>query len=166
MRIGLISDTHGYLDDRIIHHLNECDEIWHAGDIGPAGILDELSTIKPTFAVFGNIDNHEVRSATTEDLFLERNGLKVYMTHIGGYPPRYNKRTRQLIEQHRPGLFIAGHSHIAKVVPDNQLKLIHINPGAAGVHGFHKIRTMARFSIENASITNLQLIELGLRAKA
>jgi putative phosphoesterase len=163
-RIGLLSDTHGYLDDRIIHHLQGTDEIWHAGDFGSAEVVMGLAGIAPVFrGVYGNIDGPEIRSTEplVQDFKVE--GLRVLMTHIGGYPGRYTPEARQLLTQARPGLFISGHSHILRVAPDPKLRLLHLNPGAAGRHGFHKVRTLLRFGIDKGQVVDMQAIELGPR---
>ncbi len=164
MKIGLISDTHGYLDAKVFEYFKECDEIWHAGDIGTMEVLEKLEQFKPTRAVFGNIDGHTIRAATTEDLWFKCENLTVWITHIGGYPPKYNKRTNAHIKNRTPDLFICGHSHILKIMRDQKNGLLHINPGAAGVQGFHKVKTLVRFDIEGKDIKNLQVIELGGRA--
>lgn len=164
MKIGLLSDTHGHLDDRIFKHLEECDEIWHAGDIGTMDVLEKLETFKPTRAVYGNIDGDKIRVATQEDLWFECNGKTIWITHIGGYPPRYSKRTNTILKTKKPDVFICGHSHILKIIRDPKNNLLHINPGAAGVQGFHKVRTLVRFEITKTGLTNLQVIELGPRA--
>ena len=147
-RIGLISDTHSYLDEKILAHLNLCDEIWHAGDIGNTDVIDRLAALKPLRAVYGNIDGKDIRilCKKNERFFCE--DVSVWITHIGGYPPKYNMDTRDEIRQNPPDLFICGHSHILKVMSDPHLKLLHINPGAAGTHGFHKVRTLVRFTID------------------
>ncbi|QSE96019.1 metallophosphoesterase family protein [Fulvivirga lutea] len=164
MKIGLLSDTHGHLDDRVFHHFKECDEIWHAGDIGTIEVLEKLEAFKPTRAVFGNIDGQKIRSATSEDLWFNCDGLTVWITHIGGYPPKYNRRTKEILKTKSPDLFICGHSHILKVIKDPNHNLLHMNPGAAGIQGFHKVKTLMRFDIEQKEIKNLQVIELGKRA--
>ncbi|MEL6141863.1 MAG: metallophosphoesterase family protein, partial [Bacteroidota bacterium] len=138
MHIGLLSDTHGFLDPKIFDHFAACDEIWHAGDIGTIALLDELRDFRPTRAVYGNIDDHKVRVATPLNNIFTVNGLKVVITHIGGYPGRYTPRVRKLLDEEQPGLYICGHSHILKVMPDKKRSLIHMNPGACGRHGFHK----------------------------
>lgn len=161
MKIGLLSDTHGHLDERVFHHFAKCDEIWHAGDIGTIDLLEKLENFKPTKAVFGNIDGQKIRIATAEDLWFNCEGMQVWMTHIGGYPPKYNKRTNALLKTRVPDLFICGHSHILKVIKDPKLNLLHINPGAAGIQGFHRVKTLVRFDILDAQIKNLQVIELG-----
>jgi putative phosphoesterase len=164
-RIGLLSDTHSWLDPRLLDHFSACDEIWHAGDLGNLAISDELSRFKPLRAVYGNIDDQKVRIVHPEHLLFTVEGLKVYITHIGGYPGAYFNEARRYIEENKPGLFICGHSHICKVMRDQKYGLIHINPGAAGKHGFHKIRTAVRFMVEAGKIKDLEVIELGLRGE-
>ena len=164
-KILLISDTHGYLDDTILKYVNQADEVWHAGDIGIADITDELIKLKPLRAVYGNIDGHELRSIFKEDLRFNCEGVNVFMTHIGGYPVNYNNRIRKLLQKERPKLFICGHSHILKVMHDKKLAILHMNPGAAGVSGFHKIRTLLRFTIDKGKIDNVEVVELGARGK-
>ena len=159
-RIGLLSDTHGFLDEKIINHLKECDEIWHAGDIGSIDVIDQLSEITTVKAVYGNIDGHTIRISCPENQIFECEGLKVWMTHIGGYPPKYNRSIIEGLDRIKPGLFICGHSHILKVMPDQKRNLLHINPGACGKNGFHKVRTMVRFNIDKGRIGDLQVIEL------
>ncbi|MEZ4987488.1 MAG: metallophosphoesterase family protein [Saprospiraceae bacterium] len=146
------------MDDTILSYLAEVDEIWHAGDIGDANVMERLEAAKPVRAVFGNIDDTNIRQRYPEDLFFEVEGLSVFMTHIGGYPGRYNVRARQLIDAHRPGLFICGHSHILKVMPDAKRNLLHINPGACGQHGFQLMRTLIRFSIHNGRVDALEVV--------
>ena len=162
-RIGLISDTHGFLDERVYEYFKDCDEIWHAGDIGTIELADELEAFRPLKAVYGNIDNGELRARYPLNLRFECEGLDVLMTHIGGYPNRYNQRIRPIINENPPKLFITGHSHILKIMPDKKLSLLHINPGAAGNHGFHKIKTIVRFAIEMGQIKDLEVVELGMR---
>ncbi len=164
MRIGLLSDTHGFLDPKVLKHFAEVDEIWHAGDIGLIGLTDKLAQFKPVRAVYGNIDDALVRRQFPEDNFFEVAGLRVFMTHIGGYPGRYPARIKAQLQRFQPGLFICGHSHIIKVMPDPQHHLLHINPGAAGNHGFHLVKTIVRFNITAGKIHDLQVIELGPRA--
>jgi len=161
--IGLISDTHGWLHPRVAHFFKGVNEIWHAGDIGNAEVCEELTTIAPLQAVYGNIDGGTLRRDYPEYLVLEREGLRVLMLHIGGYPGRYTPLARKLLDMHKPGLFIAGHSHIVKAIPDASRKLLHLNPGAAGKHGWHKVMTLMRFEINSGRPANLQLIELGSR---
>lgn len=163
MKIGLISDTHGYLHPRVFHHFNDCDEIWHAGDLGTFTLLQELAHFKPLRAVYGNIDGQDVRKETEENLFFAAEGMSVLMTHIAGYPGRYNPRALKLIKQHRPKIVICGHSHILKVIYDKKLEHLHINPGAAGNHGWHKVMTILTFEINKVNIENLKVIELGTR---
>ena len=161
IRIGLLSDTHSYLNPKIFEYFNECDEIWHAGDIGNIETADKLENFRKFRAVYGNIDGHELRIRYPEDLFFEIEGVRVYMTHIGGYPPKYNKRTRPIIREHKPDLFIDGHSHILKIMRDETIpNLLHINPGAAGKQGFHRVATLVRFSLDHGKIKDLQVIEL------
>lgn len=163
MRIGLLSDTHSFLDASILTHFRECDEIWHAGDFGNARVADELAAFKPLKGVYGNIDGQDVRVAFPETAIFECEGVKVLMKHIGGYPGRYAPGVRPLLETVRPLLFISGHSHILKVVYDKKLGLLHINPGAAGKEGFHRVRTITRFTITGERIHDLEVIELGNR---
>ena len=165
-RIGLLSDTHGYWDDRYIKYFAECDEIWHAGDIGSTEILDRLEAVKPVRAVFGNIDGQDIRIRTARNLRFETEGAAVWITHIGGYPGRYAREVIPEIYRNPPRLFISGHSHILKVLYDKTLDCLHINPGAAGQYGFHKVRTLVRFSIENGSFKDLEVIELSDSLKA
>ncbi|PVY42391.1 metallophosphoesterase family protein [Pontibacter virosus] len=165
MKIGLLSDTHDYVDDQILRLLGDRDEIWHAGDFGTARVAERLSEVAPLRGVYGNIDGQDIRVLYPKVLRFEANGLDVLMTHIGGYPGKYHPDIRDQIRANPPGLFITGHSHILKVMPDKSLNnLLHINPGAAGMHGFHKVRTMVRFSIEAGKVRDLQVIELGKRA--
>lgn len=161
--IGLLSDTHGFLDPRIRDLFAECDEIWHAGDFGDVQVSDELSAFKPFRGVYGNIDGTEIRKIHPLMLSFTIEGLKVLITHIGGYPGAYFPEAKKMIRAEKPGLFICGHSHILKVMPDREHNLLHMNPGAAGKHGFHKIRTVLRFSIDQGKVINAQAIELGLR---
>ena len=165
IRIGLLSDTHSYLDDGIFRALESCDELWHAGDIGQAEIADKLSAFRPLIAVPGNIDDATVRRMFPMDQHFEKEGLQVWMTHIGGYPGSYPARIQQTLTEIKPGLFICGHSHILKVMPDRKNNLLHMNPGAAGQHGFHVIRTLLRFSIDNGKILNPEVVELGRRGR-
>ena len=163
MKIGLLSDTHSYLDDRILHHLSTCDEIWHAGDFGNLEVSDTLASLKPLRGVYGNIDGQEIRIIHPKVNRFKVEGLDVLMTHIGGYPGKYHPDIRTEINQNPPGLFITGHSHILKVMPDKKLNLLHLNPGAAGRHGFHQVRTLMKFEINAGKIENLQVVELGKR---
>lgn len=164
-RIGLLSDTHGDLDESLFSYFEECQEIWHAGDIGSAEVADRLEAFRPLRAVYGNIDDAALRRRFPEDLRFDREGVDVLMTHIGGYPGRYHPRVRRLLEAAAPQLFICGHSHILKVMHDKKYGLLHINPGAAGFQGFHKMRTAVRFTLEEGVVKDLQVIELGLRGR-
>lgn len=160
-KILLLSDTHGYMDDRILHYASEVDEIWHAGDIGNTEVSEALQKIKPFRAVYGNIDGTEIRAEFPLNQVFELEGVKVLMTHIGGYPGRYNERVKKLIQEEKPRLYICGHSHILKVMPDKTRNLIHMNPGAAGLYGQQTVRTMLRFQLQNGKIENPEVIELG-----
>ncbi len=165
MRILLLSDTHGYLDEAILEHAAEADEVWHAGDVGDYALIERLLERSPIVrAVYGNIDGADVRRALPLDLFWDCEGIQVYMTHIGGYPPKYNPRVRGELSDHpEVGLYVCGHSHILKVMPDRTRGLLHMNPGACGTHGFHKVRTMLRFEVVDGEIRRPEVIELGLR---
>ena len=158
-KILLISDTHGYIDDRIIQYAKESDETWHAGDIGELNVVDELKKVTTLRAVHGNIDNSKIRAEYAENLRFKIEDMKIWITHIGGYPNKYNQKIRQEINTDPPDIFICGHSHILKVINDNKLNLLHINPGAIGKHGFHQVRTMIRFEIMKSKIQNLEVIE-------
>jgi putative phosphoesterase len=162
-RIGLVSDTHDYLDDAIIEHFSNCDEIWHAGDFGTMALAEKLRAAKPLRGVYGNIDDAAIRAEFPEQLVFFCEEVKVMMRHIGGYPPRYNPETKKELLIHQPKLFISGHSHILKIMFDEQLKCLHMNPGAAGKHGWHKMRTVIRFVIDGAAIKDCEVIELGKR---
>ncbi|QHL86188.1 YfcE family phosphodiesterase [Nibribacter ruber] len=165
MKIGLLSDTHSYLDDRILALLEGCDEIWHAGDFGSVDVSERLAQVAPLRGVYGNIDDKDIRYLHPKNLRFDCNGLDVLMTHIGGYPGKYAPEVRAMIQANPPGLFICGHSHTLKVMTDPKHgNLLHLNPGAAGRHGFHKIRTMLRFEVEAGKVQKLQVIELGKRA--
>ncbi|MFY8138461.1 MAG: metallophosphoesterase family protein [Flavobacteriales bacterium] len=163
MRIGLISDTHGWLDPAALKHFENCDEIWHAGDIGSMALLEELKSFKPVRAVYGNIDDHKIRQECPEHLRWNCEGVDVWMTHIGGRPGNYSLPVRPLMKSKPPKLFICGHSHICLVKMDQTHKSLYMNSGAAGRHGFHKMRTILRFEINAGRIENLDLIELGPR---
>lgn len=162
-RIGILSDTHSCWDDRYARHFASCDEVWHAGDIGDADTLRRLEKIAPLRAVRGNIDHGDVARYCPEILLFEIEGVKVLMTHIGGYPGRYAPGIKRLLHQEKVKLMVAGHSHILKVMPDHELGLLHVNPGAAGYHGWQKVRTLIRLTIDNGTITDLEVIELGRR---
>ena len=162
-RIGLISDTHSYLDDSVFKHFESCDEIWHAGDFGDIKVADTLAAFKPLKGVYGNIDGRDVRSAYPEHLKFNCEDVKVWMTHIGGYPGKYDPKIRAGIRRDSPDLFICGHSHILKVMYDKNITCLHLNPGAAGKYGWHKVRTLLRFCISEEKILNLEVIELANR---
>jgi putative phosphoesterase len=160
-KILLISDTHGYLDPKLIKHIQQADEVWHAGDIGDLKVCEEIKKLKPLQAVWGNIDGQTARSEFKENLIFYCEEVKVFITHIGGYPNKYNPKIKPLLISEKPDLFICGHSHILKVMFDKSLNLLHMNPGAAGVSGFHQVKTALKFEIDKKEIKNLNVIELG-----
>lgn len=162
-RIGLLSDTHGYWDDRYEKYFSECDEIWHAGDIGTMELVDRLAAIRPLRAVYGNIDGGDLRLRFSERYRFRCEDVEVLMKHIGGYPGHYDASIRGSLFARPPKLFIAGHSHILKVLYDKTLQCLHINPGAAGIYGFHTKRTLVRFTIDGSEIKDLEVIELADR---
>lgn len=164
-KIGLISDSHGFIDDRVIELLEEVDEIWHAGDIGPIGILDRLPSNKIIRVVTGNIDDHLARASFPEELHFEIEGVKIYMLHIGGKPPRYATGVKTKLKESKAAVFVCGHSHICKVEYDRTINCLYMNPGAIGHHGFHLVRTMLLFDIEKGKIENLRVVELGKRGR-
>lgn len=164
IRIGLLSDTHGFFDPRIQTYFSACDEIWHAGDVGDLEVIRLLSRIAPVVAVYGNIDGTPVRSRYPGHQRQYREGLDIWMTHIGGYPGNYDYRVKSTIFKDPPGLFISGHSHILKVMPDKKLGFLHMNPGAAGRNGLHKVRTLIRFEVDHGNIDHVDVIELGPRS--
>ena len=159
MKIGIISDTHSYIPKDAINYLKNCNEIWHAGDIGKLDVTDTLKKYAPLRAVWGNIDNHTIRKEFRETTYFKCEQLKVMMTHIGGYPGRYEKGIKEVLEDKRPDLFISGHSHILKVMHDKKLNLLHMNPGAIGNYGWHKVKTILSFNIEGKEIKDLKVIE-------
>lgn len=163
MRIGLISDTHGFLDPKLFEFLEECDEVWHAGDIGSLKLARKLEKFRPLRAVWGNIDDQEIRFEYPETVEFDCEGLKVFMIHIGGYPKRYAKGVRKMLKEKKPDLFICGHSHIVRAMPDEKLGLIHLNPGACGRQGFHVEKTIMRFSLEQGEMSRFQICRLGAR---
>jgi putative phosphoesterase len=163
IKILLLSDTHGYIDDQILKFVKQADEVWHVGDIGDLTVTDAITRFRPLRAVYGNIDNAKIRNEFSLDNEFTIENMTVFMTHIGGYPNRYNVRIKEKLESNPPDLFISGHSHILKVMPDKKLDLLHMNPGAVGKQGFHNVRTMLRFSIDKKEIKNLEVIELGKR---
>jgi len=158
-KIILLSDTHNSLDKRFTKHFQNADEIWHAGDIGDIKIIDQLRLYAKVRAVWGNIDNHIIRSEFKENLYFKCEGMKVMMSHIGGYPGRYAKKIFPIIEQANPDIFISGHSHILKVIYDKKNNLLHMNPGAIGDYGIHKVKTILSFIIEDEKVKNLNIIE-------
>lgn len=162
-KILLLSDTHGHMDDRILAYAQQADEIWHAGDIGTLRVAEALQAVAPLRAVHGNIDGHELRSEFPLDQRFACEGVDVWITHIGGYPGRYEARVREELQRHPPRLFVCGHSHILKVQYDKKHGLMYMNPGACGKYGFHKVRTMLRFAVDGAGIEDLEVIELGKR---
>ena len=159
-KISLLSDTHSILDERFIPHLKNSDEIWHAGDIGSLDVYDKLTKLSDVKAVYGNIDNHKIRIGLKSELFFKCEGVNIYMTHIGGYPGKYSKGIKEKIEKTNPNVFICGHSHILKIMNDKKNKLLFLNPGAAGNHGFHQVKTIIKFDIDDKKIRNLKIIEL------
>ena len=160
-KILLLSDTHSHIDEQILKYVKQADEVWHAGDIGDLKVTDTIKKIKPLRAVFGNIDNSEARLEFPLNNRFMCEEVDVWITHIGGYPDKYNVNIREEIKKNPPKLFICGHSHILKVQVDKKLNLLHMNPGAAGKHGFHQVRTMLRFEIDKDKIQNLEVIEIG-----
>lgn len=165
MLIGLMSDTHGVLDERIFEHFAACDEVWHAGDFGSLEVVDRLRAFKPLRGVYGNIDDARIRAEMPEDLRFTCAGVPVFMTHIGGYPGKYAPRVRKILQADPPrgGLFVCGHSHILKVMPDRALDFLHINPGACGNEGWHRVKTLVRVRLDEGTIQGVEVIELGPR---
>lgn len=162
-RILLISDTHGHIDESILKYAREADEVWHAGDIGDLAVTDALETVAKLRAVHGNIDNHVIQQEFPVHQRFNCEEIDVWITHIGGYPGKYDRRIREKIRERPPAIFISGHSHILKVMNDKQLDLLHMNPGACGKHGLHRVRTMLRFNIDKKDIRDLEVIELSKR---
>ena len=160
-KIGLLSDTHGYWDERYVRHFESCDEIWHAGDIGSIEVADRLAAFRPLRAVYGNIDGRELRLRFPQTLRFEVEGGQVLIKHIGGYPGHYDPSVRGSLLTRPPQLFISGHSHMLKVKYDKTLSMLHINPGAAGKQGFHRVRTLVRFVVDQGCFSDLEVIELG-----
>ena len=158
--ILLLSDTHSHLDEAMLKYINQADEVWHAGDIGDIKVTDEIKKLKPLRAVYGNIDNALIRSEFPLHNRFWCEEVDVWITHIGGYPGRYTPSVRESLNNNPPKLFITGHSHILKVINDKKLGLLHMNPGAAGIHGFHQVRTMLRFEIHKDKIQKLEVIEI------
>lgn len=162
-KILLLSDTHGYLDEQMLKYVHLVDEVWHAGDIGNLTVTDTIATIKPVRAVFGNIDGDKARLQFPIDIRFKIENKKVWITHIGGYPNRYEKRIREELKLNPPDILICGHSHILKIMYDKKFNFLYLNPGAAGKSGYHKVRTMIRFSIDGNLIENMEIIELEQR---
>ncbi|MDA9951993.1 metallophosphatase family protein [Chitinophagales bacterium] len=161
--IGLISDTHSYLDPQVFEYFKEVDEIWHIGDVGDVKVLEQLRAFKPLRGVYGNIDDRDIRQELPLDYRFVMEDMDIWMTHIGGYPGKYASRVRDILQVKPPDLFISGHSHILKVMRDKKYNMLCMNPGAAGKHGFHKLRTLLRFHIKDKALSNLEVIELGIR---
>ena len=165
-RIGLISDTHGFLDEAVFRHFEECNEIWHAGDFGSMDVFTRLQEFRPLKAVWGNIDGQDIRSSCPEKISWTCEGVNVYMVHIGGHPAKYAPGVKKELVENAAKLFICGHSHILKIIYDDKIDCLHMNPGAAGRQGWHKTRTIVRFTIEGKDIRDCEVIELGLRSYA
>ena len=162
-KILLLSDTHSYIDDAILKHVKHADEVWHAGDIGDLEVTDRIKKLKPLRGVYGNIDDAKARTEFPLNNRFMCEEVDVWITHIGGYPPKYNNKVKEALVANPPDIFITGHSHILKVMPDKKLDLLHMNPGAVGTHGFHKVRTMLRFKIDGKNIKDLEVIEFEKR---
>jgi len=162
-KILLISDTHSHLDDALMKHIQEADEVWHAGDIGAIELTDKLKSLKPLRAVYGNIDDQLIRNEFPKNLVFNCEEVKVFITHICGQPSNYLKEVKDIIKEEKPKLFICGHSHILKVMYQPQYELLHMNPGACGIHGFHQVKTVLRFVVDGSEIKDLAIIELGKR---
>lgn len=165
VKIALISDSHGFIDEKALAHLQDVDEIWHAGDIGNEEVIHALPQDKTIRAVYGNIDDMQMRLSYPEDLFFEIQGVKVLMLHIGGNPPKYAQGIKKKIQFLKPHLFVCGHSHICKVVFDKEIDTLYMNPGAIGIQGFHQVRTLLKFDIEEGKTKNLRVVELGKKGK-
>ena len=165
MKIGLLSDTHGYLDPKVFDYFAACDELWHAGDIGSMEVAVALEQFKPVKAVYGNIDDSTLRAKYPEDLWFECEGVEILMTHIAGAPPRYNPRIKKILASRTPAVLVCGHSHILRVIIDKARNLVYLNPEAAGQQGFHLMRTILRFEITGGMVANMEVIELGKRGQ-
>ncbi len=163
-KILLLSDTHGYFDEKLVKYVQSVDEVWHAGDIGTLDVCQHIEKLKPLKAVYGNIDGQGIRKVYPKNAIFNCEGVKVFITHIGGYPAKYSADARAVILQEKPALFICGHSHILKIMYDKQFGLFHLNPGACGMQGFHQVKTALRFAIDGTEIKNMEIIELGKRA--
>jgi len=162
-KIGLLSDTHSYLPEAVFQHFEDVDEIWHGGDVGDRSVLEQLQAFKPLRGVYGNIDGPAIRASFPLDNLFYCEEVKVLMRHIGGYPGRYAPGVRDMIKKEGPGLFISGHSHILKIMYDDKLHCLHINPGACGKQGWHQVQTLVKFHIDGKQIAGCQVIELGKR---
>jgi uncharacterized protein len=162
-RIGLISDTHSYLDEQVFGFFEKCNEIWHAGDFGNIELAKKLSAFRPLKAVFGNIDGEDIRAIYPEHITFICEDVKVFITHVGGYPPKYNSHSNPMLKKIKPKLFICGHSHILRVIYDDKLQCLHMNPGAAGKEGWQEMRTIMRFAIDGPDIKDCEIIKLGKR---
>ena len=164
MKIGLISDTHGLLDPKVFIHFKDCDEVWHGGDIGDIKVAKVLGDFKPLRAVYGNIDDRDIQALFPEDLWFDCEGLRVWITHIGGVPPRYNPKIKKMLAKKVPDIFVCGHSHILRVAKDPAYGgMLYLNPGAAGNQGFHHMKTLLRFEVDKKEVRNMEVIELGRR---
>ena len=163
MKVGLLSDTHSFLDPKVFEYFKETDEIWHAGDIGDATVADQLQAFKPLRAVFGNVDSRDLQIRFPEHLWFSCEGLMIWMTHIGGAPPHYNQAVKKVLKEKIPDVFICGHSHILRIKKDPDYNLLYLNPGAAGNHGFHHMKTIVRFEVKGKELKKMEVIELGKR---
>ena len=164
LKIGLLSDTHGYLDPKVFDHFKYCDETWHGGDIGSLLLAETLEKFKPLRAVFGNIDDKDLQERYPEDLFFKCEEVKVWITHIGGAPPNYNPKVKKILKADAPNLFICGHSHTLRIKRDSNFSnMLYLNPGAAGNQGFHAVKTLVRFEIDQHTIQNMEVVEIGKR---
>ncbi len=165
-RILLLSDTHGFFDERVVKHAKEVDQIWHAGDVGDLDVCDQLLKLCPSLkVVWGNIDDSRLRAECKKDLVFDCEGIKVWITHIGGYPPKYRDDIKKVIDDQKVKLFVCGHSHILKVIYDKDLDCLHLNPGAIGKHGFHQVQTALKFEIHGHEIKNMHILEFPKRAR-
>ena len=159
-QIGVLSDTHGHIDEKVLAFFANVDEIWHAGDIGSLAVIEKLKAFKPLKAVYGNIDGHDIRIEFPEILRFKCEDIEVVMTHIGGYPDKYAPGIKKILQANPPGLFVCGHSHILRVMFDKKLNCMHINPGAAGISGFHNVRTAVRFAVEGKELKEMEVWEM------
>lgn len=159
-KILLLSDTHSYIDEQILKYVAQADEVWHAGDVGSLSVVEQIQKLKPLRAVYGNIDGQDIRKEFPENQFFTCEEMSVFMTHIGGYPDRYASGILTKLKELQPKIFICGHSHILRIIFDKKLSILHLNPGAIGIYGFHKVRTMLRFEIDKDIIKNMEIIEL------